>query len=142
LQISYDFKPRQICSKILDLLENDGADDMSEGAANTSLLTSLKSNLDLLQEERRTCEIQTKVLESLYFEEIDNRWETISEAASRTNAWLFDRTVTTFVDWLEDESGFYWITGLVRGETCSGSKVLIGLGRQWEVNPYEVRFRA
>lgn len=38
----------------------------------------------------------------------------IPAAEKFTNAWLFDRTKTNFVDWLESGSGIYWITGKVR----------------------------
>jgi hypothetical protein len=71
----------------------------------------LKEKLDLLEEERLTCEIWTQFLKSLYFEAIESRFEAIPEAGRFTNEWLFD---TSFGDWLQRKGGYYWIKGKVR----------------------------
>ncbi len=58
-----------------------------------------------------------KFLASLYYPEMKERQEIISEAHQQTFEWIFDRTGKgirpwdDFVDWLEKRGGIYWIQG-------------------------------
>ena len=95
---------------ILRLVERDGRLGIEAAAMQRA---SLKESLDLFEQERRARRLQFKVIESLYFPEIRRRWRQISDADHLTNTWLFDRTRTDFLDWLESGSGIYWISGIV-----------------------------
>lgn len=79
---------------------------------------ALKEHLDLLEQERITCQRQSRVIRSLYFPELRRRWSQITDADQFTNAWLFDPTRTNFVEWLKDGDGIYWISGKVRDTAC------------------------
>jgi NACHT domain len=60
-----------------------------------------------------------KFLESLYYPEIHQRQEQISDAHKQTFDFIFDRTGqgvrhwSNFVEWLETGAGIYWINGKV-----------------------------
>ena len=77
-------------------------------------LTRLRDCLNELEVERSQRRRQASIIQSLYFREIRRRWEQIPDADALSNAWLFDRTKTDFMDWLESGNGIYWITGKVR----------------------------
>lgn len=57
---------------------------------------------------------QEALLRSLQFASIRRRHGDIQEAHERTLEWLFDEKGTSFVSWLENGRGVYWINGLVR----------------------------
>ena len=56
-------------------------------------------------------------LKSLYFPEIHSRQEEIANAHKKTFQWIFDesgekvRPWSNFIEWLEEGSGTYWISG-------------------------------
>ena len=75
---------------------------------------------DLFQQQRNNVEIQEyrhRILESLWFEDIHARQETIHEAHESTFQWIFteyaesSRPGHDFVEWLERGRGTYWISG-------------------------------
>ena len=109
LEINYESKLSLIQEEILNLPEQCRNDVITQVAQ----LRSLKTKLDILDRERITCERQSKIIKSLHFPELRRRWSQIPEADHRTNAWLFDRSLTSFTDWLESEDGIYWINGRV-----------------------------
>ncbi|GKZ74569.1 hypothetical protein AnigIFM50267_000806 [Aspergillus niger] len=74
-------------------------------------LVLLMQSLRACEDERRICQHQLEVLRSLRFEELYRRWSSIEETERLTNSWLFDRSQTTFVEWLEGHDGIYWISG-------------------------------
>lgn len=77
-------------------------------------VTSLRTKIDSLENERQACDKQIKVLKSLYFHEIRKRWDKIDDAATRTLAWLHDPSKTSFLHWLTSETNdIYSINGLV-----------------------------
>lgn len=77
-------------------------------------VTSLRSKIESLENERQTCEKQIRILKSLYFHEIRKRWDKIDDAAARTLAWLHDPSKTSFLHWLSSETNdIYSISGLV-----------------------------
>jgi len=59
----------------------------------------------------------TKLLESLYYSEIKDRHDRISEAHGMTFQWIYgdprpgDRPWTDLSHWLESNRSLYWITG-------------------------------
>ena len=64
-------------------------------------------------------DLRTRVLESLYFPEMDARMEEISEAQAKTFQWIFVDRVNqrheawdNFAAWLEEGNDLYWIAGL------------------------------
>ncbi|KAF5983799.1 hypothetical protein FCOIX_3015 [Fusarium coicis] len=76
-------------------------------------VTSLRTKIDSLENERQACDKQIKVLKSLHFHEIRKRWDKIDDAATRTLAWLHDPSKTSFLHWLTSETNdIYSINGL------------------------------
>lgn len=68
--------------------------------------------VELADNARRTDEYQ-KLLESLLYTEIKQRYSDIEEAHTRTFKWMFrDDGSTNFPLWLESASDLFWVTGL------------------------------
>ncbi|KAI0414753.1 hypothetical protein F5X98DRAFT_348474 [Xylaria grammica] len=89
-------------------------DSEMRAATQLAQLTSLKTKLEVLQQERDVCTRQNKVLRGLYFPEIRRRWIQIRDADRRSNEWIYDSRQTSFVSWLEskrEEDGLFYITG-------------------------------
>jgi len=104
-------------------------------ANNEALLTSIESNFKALDlssqtEHAKTREVlhnqtearhqrraELQLLESLKFETMTYRYETISEAHQRTFEWVFQdpdakgKPWSSFIQWAESGSGIYWING-------------------------------
>jgi hypothetical protein len=76
-----------------------------------STLALLKDCLESFEAERALRRRQTSLVKSLYFPELRRRWDGVVDADEMTNTWLFDRSKTSFLNWLESGSGIYWITG-------------------------------
>jgi len=108
LGIHFDATLDRIQTDILQLTEQ------RVSASEISQLARLKDCLNELEAERSLRRRQACLIPSLYFWEIRRRWEQIPAADELSNAWLFDRTKTDFMDWLESGNGIYWITGKVR----------------------------
>ncbi|KAN0102600.1 hypothetical protein V8E51_010913 [Hyaloscypha variabilis] len=53
-----------------------------------------------------------RILTSLMFDELKQRYSDIEGTYSATSDWIFDPTRTTFAGWLESGSGIFWISGL------------------------------
>lgn len=100
----------EIQSDILSLASAERLDDTKREAQLTSLATKL---IALVSEQDRG-DRQVKVIKSLYFTELKQRQSDIQDSHSGTLEWLFDKSRTTFVDWLESQNGIYWVKGLVR----------------------------
>ena len=83
------------------------------------------------EHERRLAdeEHRRRLLESLWFDKILSREETIDEAHSETLQWIFDRSGQAvrpwdnFIAWLESGEGIYWISG----KAGSGKSTLMSL---------------
>lgn len=56
---------------------------------------------------------QQEVLQSLVFEEMKQREETIKDAHEMTLNWMFEKPETGFMNWLEADGGIYWVRGKV-----------------------------
>lgn len=61
------------------------------------------------------------ILDSLYFEDMDERHTRIKPAHGKTFSWILDDKETSFKSWLEFESGIFW----VRGKAGSGKSTLM-----------------
>jgi hypothetical protein len=89
-------------------------DNVNSGQASvtdsTRIRSQLKQSLDQLEKERMVCDERNKIIQSLYFTEIDTRWDQIMNAEKFTNEWLFD---TSIKDWLREQDGYYMIHGKV-----------------------------
>ncbi|KAI1289031.1 hypothetical protein F5Y03DRAFT_378532 [Xylaria venustula] len=89
-------------------------DGEMRSAMQSAQLTSLKTKLEVLQQERDICSRQNKVLRSLYYPEIRRRWIQIRDADQRSNEWIYDSRQTSFVSWLESKregDSLFYITG-------------------------------
>lgn len=73
--------------------------------------------LENQEEDRHRRKAELHIRESLRFETMTHRYETISEAHQRTFEWIFwdpveeDLPWSSFIDWAESGSGIYWING-------------------------------
>lgn len=57
---------------------------------------------------------QQKILQTLIFEEMEQREESIKDAHKTTLDWVFKKNETQFMNWLKTEKGIYWVRGKVR----------------------------
>ncbi|KAI9932532.1 hypothetical protein AWENTII_005169 [Aspergillus wentii] len=103
LNVNYCSKLDDLRNTIISLTEAD--DNIPER------LESLKNDLIYLEKERKDRQREIEVIRSLHFHIIRRRWSEIKDAGQFTNDWLFDRSKTTFLDWLESGDGIYWISG-------------------------------
>lgn len=89
--------------------------------------------VELAENARRTDEYH-KLLESLLYDEIIQRFSDIEEAHTRTFRWMFrDDGSTSFPLWLESTSDLFWMTGLAG----SGKSTLM----KYIVENRDTRFR-
>ena len=76
-----------------------------------------------------TIDYQRRLLESLYFPEMNSRQEQIKEAHKKTFNWLFDETGedlrpwSNYTEWLRTGQGTYWISG----KAGSGKSTLMNM---------------
>ncbi|GKZ28320.1 hypothetical protein AbraIFM66950_003577 [Aspergillus brasiliensis] len=91
-------------------------------------LVLLMQKLRTCEDERRIFQHQLEVLRSLRYEVLYRRWYSIAEVEPSTNSWLFDRSQTTFIEWLEDYDGIYWISG----KAGSGKSTLMKFASEHE----------
>ncbi|KAE8375567.1 hypothetical protein BDV26DRAFT_294952 [Aspergillus bertholletiae] len=75
-------------------------------------LSDLRSNLLSLLGEGRALSHRKAVIQSLTFKAMKRRHDQINTAHFKTLDWVFDRSKTTFGQWLEEQGGIYWINGL------------------------------
>ncbi|KAF7536590.1 hypothetical protein G7054_g4399 [Neopestalotiopsis clavispora] len=74
-------------------------------------LTSLNTKLHNLDKEQKYQQKQVKAIKSLHFAQLHRRWSRIEIADKFTNSWLFDESQTTFLEWLREGKGMFWISG-------------------------------
>ncbi|CAJ2511216.1 Uu.00g068410.m01.CDS01 [Anthostomella pinea] len=53
-----------------------------------------------------------RILESLVFQQMKTRRDNIDDAHDETLRWIYDESRTTFLKWLEEGTGIYWVNGL------------------------------
>ena len=102
----------------IEIHVSDGLDGLrlkvEEGARNSGTsLDELYTILNSLSEKGRTLERQQAVLRSLLFKELKRRQNIIDEAHFKTLKWLFSKSKTNFLTWLESGTGIYWVNGEV-----------------------------
>jgi hypothetical protein len=105
-------------SKLSDLISTESVTNRStitqEHNATRDHITSRFQDMQLRSFTKQQCE---KFLGSLYYSEIHERQEQISNAHKKTFDFIFDRTGQAvrpwgnFVEWLEKGAGVYWING-------------------------------
>lgn len=82
---------------------------------NEASIRSIVDTIDQQEEERRLRKYQRKVLDTLYFEKIDDRQNMIDEKHAKTLQWVFDPPANSqwsrVPDWLRGSDALYWITG-------------------------------
>lgn len=49
--------------------------------------------------------------ETLFVPEMNGRYATIEDRSANTFEWIFNRSQTNFVEWLEHGDGLFWIRG-------------------------------
>lgn len=84
-------------------------------------LNALHSNLVALLDEGRALAYRQSVIQSLSFKAMKKRQDQIDTAHFKTLDWAFDRSKTTFVQWLEEQQGIYWVNGQVRADRREAS---------------------
>ena len=57
---------------------------------------------------------QQIILQTLLFDEIQQREEIIKDAHKETLDWIFKEEESKFMDWLKNQKGIYWVRGKVR----------------------------
>lgn len=89
----------------------------SYATKHSGALQEISTAATALASEGRATETWQKLLRSLRFKEIDDRYDVIDEAHTKTLSWAFNETTPDgrinihFIDWLRYENGFYWIAG-------------------------------
>jgi hypothetical protein len=89
----------------------------------------LQANLDFhgLGEEIEEAAQECQLLQSLHFDNIWSRYDRITQAHTKTFTWIFDhraserRELVSFVPWLRQEKGIFWI----QGKAGSGKSTLM-----------------
>ena len=74
----------------------------------------LKTTVDklmLLSEHVVATQTSTDILKSLQFPLMHDRYRLIQERHHHTLSWIFDRKASPFRNWLEQDSGAFWISG-------------------------------
>ena len=122
LKHSIDFQ--NIDQKVQDLINIVSQGPKSFEELKNLILDENKKNKEDLSSrfreyKRRLAEREqhTRLLDSLWFAEIDIRQENIADAHKKTFGWIFDQSGravlpwNNFVAWLENGEGIYWISG-------------------------------
>lgn len=71
-----------------------------------------KQLLAFAKEGQLVAEQQSR-LQTLLFEEMEQREESIKDAHKTTLDWMFEKKKTNFMNWLETEKGVFWVKGKV-----------------------------
>jgi hypothetical protein len=74
----------------------------------------IADTIERQEEQRRRQKYQRKVLDSLYFEKIEDRRNMIEKKHAKTLQWVFDPPANAqwsrIPDWLRDSDSLFWIT--------------------------------
>lgn len=90
-------------------------------AGDVDVLDRLSSNLLALTEESKRVGRQQQILNSLCFNSIKFRHDSIEGPHADTFQWVFKSSESNFMTWLESQNGIYW----VRGKAGSGKSTLM-----------------
>jgi hypothetical protein len=108
--INFDFKLSQVRDEIVQLVKEAQKDGDLHAASRAAQI----AKLGVLQKQHTVRARQTAIIRSLHFEVLNKRWRDIPEADRSSNDWLFHPNATSFVSWLEHETGIFLISGKVR----------------------------
>ncbi|PMD63535.1 uncharacterized protein K444DRAFT_626616 [Hyaloscypha bicolor E] len=97
----------------IDILEKLQVPATSNARGKDFGLDSLSKELLSFLDEGKRVKHQQDVLQSLVFEEMKQREETIKDAHEMTLNWMFEKPETGFMNWLKADSGIYWVRGKV-----------------------------
>ncbi|PMD42737.1 hypothetical protein L207DRAFT_553693 [Hyaloscypha variabilis F] len=82
---------------------------------------NLPTKLSSFIKEGQKLAQQQAILQTLLFEQMEQREENIKDAHKATLDWMFQKNGAKFMEWLETEEGIYW----VRGKAGSGKSTLM-----------------
>lgn len=113
LQLQSETKLQKTTLNIMyKAIDNSGPIEASTTTAWADSMKELISKLSSLAEEVEHQASEHTLLRSLYFDGIRTREDQIVPSHKKTFEWLLDpSSQTSFVPWLENESGIYWING-------------------------------
>lgn len=95
--------------KTLDIQKEAIAEGLETGFGDLS-----KQLLTLAEQGQRTAQQQI-ILQTLVFEQMEQREEAIKDAHKATLDWMFEENETHFMQWLKAGKSIYWVKGKVRG---------------------------
>lgn len=98
----------QLMAKSVEMANQDHLVAMQQ--LQTSLLV-LADRLTALQQEGAAIMTSQRILDSLAFDEMEDREDQIHKQYHSTFSWGFDETQTPFKTWLSDMDGVFWISG-------------------------------
>jgi len=75
---------------------------------------NLPTKLSSFIKEGQMLAQQQAILQTLLFEQMEQREENIKDAHKATLDWMFQKNGAKFMEWLEAEEGIYWVRGKVR----------------------------
>jgi hypothetical protein len=61
--------------------------------------------------EHEALERKKQIVNSLYFEGIQNRYQSVPKSHQETFECVFDSATTPFSDWLATGGGVFWVAG-------------------------------
>lgn len=102
---------RSEVNKVFKAQEQANEKHLKAVASFETTLHNLRTHIDNLNEEcAKEATIQS-ILRSLDFPSRQNRYGDIAEAYPETFTWIFESDKTPFKDWLEKDSGVFWVNG-------------------------------
>jgi histidinol dehydrogenase len=106
-----DVSLQKLKSDIISTLERHNDEAAKEQQTRFDSLS--KKLFDLAKQGPQLAQ-QQLMLQTLLFEEMEQREENIKDAHKTTLNWMFQKKKTKFINWLESEKGIYWVKGKVR----------------------------
>lgn len=84
----------------------------------------------LAEKQQRERHVQHSLLQSLSFDTMKHRSETIAEAHQETFEWIFSdsefRPWSNFREWLQSDNGLYWLSGKAGSGKSTLMKYIVG----------------
>ncbi|KAF2231119.1 hypothetical protein EV356DRAFT_535809 [Viridothelium virens] len=113
----------------------------SQSSERDQSLSKLATHINTTITVARQAEKNERIIASLWFPMLKDRYDGIGEAYHETLQWLFDSRKTNLSEWLRNGSGIYWVNGLVSPRVFVDRLLLRAhsdLGWQRKVNIDEV----
>jgi hypothetical protein len=105
-----DVSLQKLKSDIISTLERHSDEAAKE---QQTRFNNLSKELFVLAKQGPQLAQQQLMLQTLLFEEMEQREENIKDAHKTTLNWMFQKKIK-FTNWLESEKGIYWVKGKVR----------------------------